>query len=130
MSFISFAVFFFQISLHCFPSFKFSKALEETDITTYSIFLKLLRWLFGVSVGRGHLLWIHNLFSDWCFLPILSCKVARWDDRHTQLHLRFVKCAFHDLLSQGPHLQILMTGVPTEVRILYPKKLQLQNLST
>ena len=43
----------FQISLHCFPSFKLSEALEETDITTYSNFLKLLRRLFGVSIGRG-----------------------------------------------------------------------------
>ena len=31
--------------------------------------------------------------------------------------------------TQGPHSQILMTGGPTEVHILYPKQLQLQNLS-
>ena len=31
---------------------------------------------------------------------------------------------------QGPHSHILMTGGPTEVHILYPKKSQLQNLST
>ena len=34
------------------------------------------------------------------------------------------------LLPQGPHSHILMTGGSTEVHILYPKKSQLQNLST
>ena len=33
-------------------------------------------------------------------------------------------------LSQGPHLQILMTAAPTEVHILYPEKSRLLNLST
>ena len=34
------------------------------------------------------------------------------------------------LSPQGPHSHILMTGGPTAVHILYPKKSQLQNLST
>ena len=37
---------------------------------------------------------------------------------------------YHISLAQGPHSHILMTGGPTEVHILYPKKSQLQNLST
>ena len=32
--------------------------------------------------------------------------------------------------TQGPHSHMLMMGGPTEVHILYPKKSQLQNLST
>ena len=76
MSIISFAVF------HCFPSFKFSKALEETDITTYSNFWKLLRRLFGVSVGRG----LYGYIT--CFLFGAFCQYfyVKWYGGVTGLH--------------------------------------------
>ena len=44
-----------------------------------------------------------------------------------------VLSAAEEIRSQGPHSQILTGeggGSPTEVHILYPKKSQLQNLST
>ena len=80
MSIISFAVFSDFLAL--FPSFKFSKALEETDITTYSNFLKLLRRLFGVSVGGS----LYGYVT--CFLIGAFCQYfyVKWYGELTGLH--------------------------------------------
>ena len=42
------------------------------------------------------------------------------------LNIYYNRC----IITQGPHSQILMTGGLIDVHILYPKKSQVQNLST
>ena len=71
-------------------------------------------------------------YSMWERMEVRTFGVCLLKSRETTCGIR---CSEGELSvlsfnSQGPHSHILMTGGPTEVHILYPKKSQLQNLST
>ena len=80
MSNISFAVFRFPCTVFHLSSL--AKLCRRPKITTYSIFLKLLRRLFGVSVGRG----LYGYIT--CFLIGAFCQYfyVKWYGGVTGLH--------------------------------------------